>query len=158
MYVGSLLQPDLAPMKLTFSRQVDHDRHLQLPSSTRTDTGFLLSNWQGYLKAMTYVYNKVQPSGLLSVTGTRDWARWQTGFNMSEAQMILYRTLTTGASPSTGPAVTRRGSRAAWTSERPLDQKATLGGATTRRSARSRTMPRRRHCTRRRNSMAICSG
>ena len=62
------------------------------------DTDFLAQNWDGYLAAMDYIYAKVlQPSGLLNVTGTRDWARWQTGFNMSEAQMILYRTLTTGA-------------------------------------------------------------
>ncbi|KAG8170088.1 hypothetical protein KVR01_000833 [Diaporthe batatas] len=63
------------------------------------DTDFLARNWDGYLAAMNYIYAKVQPSpsGLLNVTGTRDWARWQTGFNMSSAQMILYRTLTTGA-------------------------------------------------------------
>lgn len=62
------------------------------------DTAFLARNWAGYLAAMDHIYAKVQPSsGLLNVTGTRDWARWQTGFNMSEAQMILYRTLTTGA-------------------------------------------------------------
>jgi len=63
------------------------------------DTDFLARNWKGYLAAMNHIYAKVQPSpsGLLNVTGTRDWARWQTGFNMSSAQMILYRTLTTGA-------------------------------------------------------------
>ncbi|KKY39721.1 putative bacterial alpha-l-rhamnosidase domain protein [Diaporthe ampelina] len=62
------------------------------------DTAFLARNWGSYLAAMDYIYAKVQPSsGLLNVTGTRDWARWQTGFNMSSAQMILYRTLTTGA-------------------------------------------------------------
>ncbi|KUI69286.1 hypothetical protein VM1G_05479 [Cytospora mali] len=65
------------------------------------DTDFLAQNWDGYLAAMKYIYAKVQPSGLLNVTGTRDWARWQTGFNMSEAQMILYRTLTTGADLAT---------------------------------------------------------
>lgn len=61
------------------------------------DTDFLAENWQGYLRAMEYVYAKVQPSGLLNVTGTRDWARWQQGFNNSEANMILYHTLRTGA-------------------------------------------------------------
>lgn len=65
------------------------------------DTDFLARNWDGYLAAMDYIYAKVQPSGLLNVTGTRDWARWQTGFNMSEAQMILYRALTTGADLAT---------------------------------------------------------
>lgn len=61
------------------------------------DTDFLAKNWNGYLRAMDHVCNKVGPSGLLNVTGTRDWARWVTGFNMSEAQMILYRTLDTGS-------------------------------------------------------------
>ncbi|KAK2597828.1 hypothetical protein N8I77_012589 [Diaporthe amygdali] len=69
------------------------------------DTAFLAQNWAGYLAAMDYIYAKVQPaSGLLNVTGTRDWARWQTGFNMSSAQMILYRTLTTGADLATWQA------------------------------------------------------
>ncbi|PLB46847.1 Six-hairpin glycosidase [Aspergillus steynii IBT 23096] len=62
------------------------------------DTDFLLDNWEGYQKAMDYVYQKVDnSSGLLNVTGTRDWARWQQGYNNSQAQMILYHTLTTGA-------------------------------------------------------------
>ncbi|KAK3316059.1 Six-hairpin glycosidase-like protein [Apodospora peruviana] len=62
------------------------------------DTAFLRKNWSSYLRAMTYIYAKVRsPLGLLNVTGTRDWARWQTFGLMSHAQMILYRTLTTGA-------------------------------------------------------------
>ncbi|CAG8353753.1 unnamed protein product [Penicillium salamii] len=62
------------------------------------DTDFLLKNWGGYLHAMDYIYGKVTyPSGLLNVTGTRDWARWQQGYNNSEAQMILYHTLKTGS-------------------------------------------------------------
>jgi hypothetical protein len=65
------------------------------------DSTFVLQNWSKYLRAMTYIYGKVQPSGLFNQTGTRDWARWQTGFNNSEANMILYRTLTTGASLAT---------------------------------------------------------
>ena len=48
---------------------------------------------------MNYIYDKVlpAPSGLLNVTGTRDWARWQQGFNNTEANFILYRTLLTDA-------------------------------------------------------------
>lgn len=61
------------------------------------DTAFLQQNWAKYQRAMDYILAKVGPSGLLNVTGTRDWGRWQTGFNMSEAQMILYHTLNTGA-------------------------------------------------------------
>ncbi|KAG2167106.1 hypothetical protein JADG_006845 [Aureobasidium aubasidani] len=62
------------------------------------DTAFLTKNWDRYLHAMEFIYAKVhQPSGLLNVTGIRDWARWQQGFNNSEANMILYHTLQTGA-------------------------------------------------------------
>ncbi|KAE9380306.1 glycoside hydrolase family 78 protein [Stipitochalara longipes BDJ] len=61
------------------------------------DTAFLSENWAKYLLAMNFIYDKVDSSGLLNVTGLRDWARWQTGFNGSEPNMILYRTLLTGA-------------------------------------------------------------
>lgn len=61
------------------------------------DTSFLAGNYAGYLRAMDFIYGKVLAPGLLNVTGTRDWARLQTGFNMSSAQMILYRTLDTGS-------------------------------------------------------------
>lgn len=62
------------------------------------DATFVQQNWAKYLKAMDYIYGKVGTSGLLNQTGTRDWARWQTGFNNTEANVILYRTLITGAS------------------------------------------------------------
>ncbi|CAJ2507533.1 Uu.00g087190.m01.CDS01 [Anthostomella pinea] len=63
------------------------------------DTAFLDQHWAQYQFAMEYVYDKVlQPLGLLNVTGTRDWARNQQGGNNTEANMILYRTLTTGSS------------------------------------------------------------
>ncbi|KAK7515590.1 Six-hairpin glycosidase-like protein [Phyllosticta citriasiana] len=62
------------------------------------DMGFLDSNWKRYLLAMDYVYGKVQETGLLNVSGTRDWARLGQGWNNSEANMILYHTLVTGAS------------------------------------------------------------
>ncbi|KAL3421980.1 bacterial alpha-l-rhamnosidase domain-containing protein [Phlyctema vagabunda] len=65
------------------------------------DTAFLLQNWSKYLKAMNFIYGKVGSNGLLEVTGIRDWARWQQGFNNSEANMILYHTLNTGASLAT---------------------------------------------------------
>ena len=53
------------------------------------DTAFLQQNWAKYLLAMDFIYAKVGPSGLLNVTGLRDWARWQTGFNGSEPNMML---------------------------------------------------------------------
>ncbi|KAF7185318.1 hypothetical protein HII31_13297 [Pseudocercospora fuligena] len=62
------------------------------------DTAWLESNWQKYQRAMDYIYGKVlQPLGLLNVTGTRDWARQSTAGNGSEPNMILYKTLLTGA-------------------------------------------------------------
>lgn len=61
------------------------------------DVAFVQKNWIKYLKAMDFIYGKVDKSGLLNQTGTRDWARWQTGFNNTEANIILYHTLRTGA-------------------------------------------------------------
>jgi hypothetical protein len=61
------------------------------------DTDFLALNWVAYQKAMVFIYDKVDSTGLLNVTGIRDWARLVQGFNNTEAQMILYRTLITGA-------------------------------------------------------------
>ena len=62
------------------------------------DTDFLLGNWDKYLKAMAFITAKQDSSGLLFVTGTRDWARLNTAGNTTEAQVILYRTLQTAAS------------------------------------------------------------
>ncbi|KAI0133693.1 Six-hairpin glycosidase-like protein [Xylariales sp. AK1849] len=61
------------------------------------DTTFLNQNWGKYQAAMEYIYGKVLEPGLLNVTGTRDWARWQQGYNNSEANILLYRTLSTGS-------------------------------------------------------------
>lgn len=66
------------------------------------DASFVQQNWAKYQKAMEYIYGKVKySSGLLNQTGTRDWARWQTGYNNTEANIILYRALVTGASLAT---------------------------------------------------------
>ncbi|KAF2825111.1 Six-hairpin glycosidase [Ophiobolus disseminans] len=62
---------------------------------------FVHKNWPKYLKAMDFIYGKVDQSGLLNQTGTRDWARWQTGFNNTQANVILYHTLTTSATLAT---------------------------------------------------------
>ncbi|CAK7202238.1 hypothetical protein SEUCBS139899_004960 [Sporothrix eucalyptigena] len=67
------------------------------------DTAFLARNWAGYQRAMAFITAKQadetpsSASGLLHVTGVRDWARLDVGTNMTEAQVILYHTLTTGA-------------------------------------------------------------
>ncbi|PSK56698.1 hypothetical protein B9Z65_6322 [Elsinoe australis] len=66
------------------------------------DTTWLTTIWPKYNHLMDYIYGQVTyPSGLMNVTGLRDWARWQTGFNNSQAQMILYHTLLTSADLAT---------------------------------------------------------
>ncbi|KAL1892259.1 hypothetical protein Sste5346_007215 [Sporothrix stenoceras] len=65
------------------------------------DTDFLARNWAGYQRAMAFITRKQTSSGLLNVTGVRDWARLNVGDNMTEAQVILYQTLTTGAELAT---------------------------------------------------------
>jgi hypothetical protein len=67
----------------------------------KNDVAFVQRNWKKYIKAMNFIYAKVDASGLLNQTGTRDWARWQTGFNNTEANVILYHTLTTSAKVAT---------------------------------------------------------
>lgn len=53
------------------------------------DLDFLNHNWVSYIAAMENVYSKVlQDTGLLNVTGVRDWARFQQGWNNSEANMM----------------------------------------------------------------------
>jgi uncharacterized protein (DUF608 family) len=53
------------------------------------DTAFLTKNWARYNTALNYIIRKIDPeSGLLNVTGTRDWARWQTSGKTSESNMM----------------------------------------------------------------------
>ncbi|EUC50658.1 glycoside hydrolase family 78 protein [Bipolaris oryzae ATCC 44560] len=61
------------------------------------DADFVLKNWPKYLKAIDYIYAKVDSSGLLIQTGTRDWGRWSTGFNNTAANILLFHTLQTSA-------------------------------------------------------------
>ena len=65
------------------------------------DTAWLMPLWDKYKHAMEYVVGKVDDSGLMNVTGTRDWARWQQGFHNTEANMILHQTLMTGSKLAT---------------------------------------------------------
>jgi uncharacterized protein (DUF608 family) len=53
------------------------------------DTQFLIQNWPKYQRAIKYIYDKVDAkSGLLNVSGNRDWARWSQGGNNTEANMM----------------------------------------------------------------------
>jgi hypothetical protein len=65
------------------------------------DASFVQQNWARYVKAMEFIYDKVDESGIFNQKGTSDWARWQTGFNNTETSFIPYRTLETYASLST---------------------------------------------------------
>lgn len=65
------------------------------------DTAWLTPLWEKYKHAMQYVVGKIDESGLMNVTGTRDWARWQQGLHNTEANMILFQTLTTGSELAT---------------------------------------------------------
>ncbi|EUC35382.1 glycoside hydrolase family 78 protein [Bipolaris zeicola 26-R-13] len=61
------------------------------------DADFVLKNWAKYLKAIDYIYAKVDSSGLLNQTGIRDWGRWNTGSNNTAANVLLFHTLQASA-------------------------------------------------------------
>jgi hypothetical protein len=61
------------------------------------DLDFLKSNWDRYTKGVEYILGKLTNSGMMSVTGKRDWARWYQGGVNSEANMLLFHTLNTAA-------------------------------------------------------------
>lgn len=65
------------------------------------DAEFVQRNWDRYKRATDYIYAKVDETDLLNQTGTRDWARWHTGFNNTAANVLLFHTLRTGASLAT---------------------------------------------------------
>ncbi|KAL9054478.1 MAG: hypothetical protein Q9162_004124 [Coniocarpon cinnabarinum] len=82
------------------------------------DTAWLEQNWAGYKAAMDFILGKVLPDlGLLNVTGTRDWARRGQGGTNTEANMILYRTLITGASLAEWFPTPNATLSASWTSQ-----------------------------------------
>ncbi|KAJ3959958.1 hypothetical protein N0V92_003399 [Colletotrichum tropicale] len=62
------------------------------------DLPWLAANWAAYLRAMDYICAKIIPdTGILNATATGDWARYIYSTNGSAPNMLLYRTLTTGA-------------------------------------------------------------
>jgi hypothetical protein len=61
------------------------------------DTGWLSSEWANYVRALNYSLSKVGSDGLMTVTGTADWARGDQGGENIEANALLYRALITGA-------------------------------------------------------------
>ena len=79
------------------------------------DKTWLDSEWSNYQRALAFSLAKVQPDGLMSVTGTADWARGDQGGENIEANALLYQALVTGAALATAegdPA-----SAATWTAK-----------------------------------------
>lgn len=61
------------------------------------DIAWLKDTWSNYTKAVQFLMNKVDHTGLLDVTDTEDWGRlWQGGHN-SEANAIFYKVLISSA-------------------------------------------------------------
>jgi hypothetical protein len=60
------------------------------------DKGWLDGIWSQYQRAVQYALDKVDPNGLMFVSGTSDWAPSSTGETV-EANALLYRVLETGA-------------------------------------------------------------
>ncbi|KZT25006.1 glycoside hydrolase family 78 protein [Neolentinus lepideus HHB14362 ss-1] len=58
------------------------------------DMMWLQTVWTNYTKAVQFLENKVDSSGLMNVTGLRDWARLGGGGHNSEGNALLYKVLT----------------------------------------------------------------
>ena len=65
------------------------------------DNTFLSANWARYQLAMSFITAKIDSTGLLYVTGTNDWGRLEQGGHNSEANMLMYKVLTSGSSLAT---------------------------------------------------------
>ncbi|KAJ3524477.1 hypothetical protein NM688_g8554 [Phlebia brevispora] len=57
------------------------------------DTAWLEDLWANYTKAVGFVLGKVDSSGLMNVTGLRDWARLGGGGHNAEGNALLYKVL-----------------------------------------------------------------
>lgn len=55
------------------------------------DIEWLATVWNNYTKAVGFVTNKVDSSGLMDVTGLRDWARLGGGGHNAEGNALLYK-------------------------------------------------------------------
>lgn len=61
------------------------------------DVDWLQSVWANYTKAVAFLEGKVDSSGLMNVTGLRDWARLGGGGHNSEGNALLFQVLVTAA-------------------------------------------------------------
>ena len=65
------------------------------------DMSFLNGIWSKYQLAMEFITAKIDSTGMLDVTGTNDWGRLSQGGHNTEANMLMYKTLTSGSSIAT---------------------------------------------------------
>ncbi|TDL26847.1 Six-hairpin glycosidase [Rickenella mellea] len=65
------------------------------------DIAWLQTVWTNYTRAVAFVEAKVTSSGLMNVTGLRDWARLGGGGLNSEGNALLYKVLTNSADLAT---------------------------------------------------------
>ncbi|OCB86064.1 Six-hairpin glycosidase [Sanghuangporus baumii] len=61
------------------------------------DTEWLQTVWANYTKAVQFLAGKSVPSGLINITGLRDWARLGGGGINAEGNAIYYKVLTNSA-------------------------------------------------------------
>ncbi|KAL5523451.1 hypothetical protein ACEPAG_7624 [Sanghuangporus baumii] len=61
------------------------------------DMSFLQDLWANYTKAVQFLENKVQPSGLINITNRADWALVTRGGENSEGNALYYKVLTNSA-------------------------------------------------------------
>ncbi|OCH87854.1 Six-hairpin glycosidase [Obba rivulosa] len=62
------------------------------------DLAWLTNVWANYTKAVQFLERKVDSSGLLNVTGLRDWGRLGQGGHNAEANALLYKVWTNSIS------------------------------------------------------------
>ena len=65
------------------------------------DKTFLSSIYSRYTTAMAFITSKIDGTGMLDVTGVSDWGRLSQGGHNTEANIMLYRVLTSGSQIAT---------------------------------------------------------
>lgn len=65
------------------------------------DKSFLGAIYSKYLTAMSFITSKIDGTGMLDVTGVSDWGRLSQGGHNTEANMLLYKVLTSGSQIAT---------------------------------------------------------
>lgn len=64
------------------------------------DLDWLQTIWTNYTKAVAFLEGKVDSSGLMNITGLRDWARLGGGGHNAEGNALLYKVYAPIITPS----------------------------------------------------------